>query len=66
MDEWELFDLQNDPNEMFNIYNEVDVSLVDELKSKLIDLQKKYQDDQSLEEMKKMTDTVIKRSYKGI
>ena len=66
MDEWELFDLQNDPNEMHNIYNQADDSLKVKLKAKLIELQKKYRDDQSLMEMKLMTDTVIKRSYKGL
>ena len=49
MDEWELFDLQNDPNEMYNIYNQADDSLKVKLKAKLIELQK-YRDDQSLME----------------
>ena len=65
MDEWELFDLQNDPNEMHNIYNQVDDTLKIKLKSKLIQLQEKYGDNQSLTEMKLMTDTLIERSYKG-
>jgi arylsulfatase A-like enzyme len=65
MDEWELYDLENDPNEMTNIYNDVENdSLIKVLKEKLGDLQLNYGDNKSISEMKLMTDTVIARSYK--
>ena len=63
MDEWELYDINNDPNEMNNIYNESSQELISNLKAKLKELQIEYKDDGSLEEMKLMTDTVIKRVY---
>ena len=63
MDEWELYDINNDPNEMNNIYNESSQELISNLKAKLKELQVEYKDDASLEEMKLMTDTVIKRVY---
>ena len=63
MDEWELYDLENDPNEMNNIYNEASNEIISELKSKLKSLQIEYKDDFTIEEMKVMTDTVIKRAY---
>ena len=65
MDEWELYDLENDPTEMSNIYNDVENdSLIKVLKQKLVDLQENYGDNKSISEMKLMTDTVIARSYK--
>jgi hypothetical protein len=63
MDEWELYDINNDPNEMNNIYNESSPELISNLKSKLKEIQIEYEDDASLEEMKLMTDTVITRVY---
>ena len=63
MDEWELYDLENDPQEMNNIYNEAPEKLILDLKQKLDDIKKDYKDDYSIEEMKVMTDTVIKRVY---
>ena len=63
MDEWELYDLENDPQEMNNIYNEAPETLILDLKQKLDDIKKDYKDDYSIEEMKVMTDTVIKRVY---
>jgi hypothetical protein len=63
MDNWELFDLENDPNEMNNIYSEASNDLIDKLKSRLVELKKEYKDDFSLEQMKLMTDTVIQRVY---
>ncbi len=45
IDYWELFDLQNDPDEMKNIYNEMkDTKLVKDLKEELAYLRKKYKD----------------------
>ena len=63
MDNWELYDLENDPNEMNNIYGESSEELITSLKSKLNDLKKEYKDEFTLDEMKLMTDTVIKRVY---
>ena len=63
MDEWELYDLENDPQEMQNIYHDAPEDLVADLKSKLAELRSEYRDDGSMEEMKLMTDTVIKRVY---
>jgi hypothetical protein len=63
MDEWELYDLEADPNEMNNIYADAPELLVNELKTELDSLREFYQDDQTLEEMKLMTDTVIMRVY---
>jgi len=45
IDAWELYDLQNDPKEMNNMYNKLeDATLVKELKSKLQELRELYQD----------------------
>ena len=63
MDEWELYDLENDPQEMNNIYKTASDSLVEFLKTKLSESQKNYMDNGSLEEMKLMTDTIITRIY---
>ena len=63
MDEWELYDLKTDPNEMNNIYSDAPQDLIDSLKKELEALRKEYKDDDSLEQMRRMTDTVIKRVY---
>ena len=63
MDQWELYDLLKDPEELNNIYQEASAELINELKGKLKDLQVEYKDDISIENMKVMTDTVIKRVY---
>ncbi|MFL2578460.1 MAG: sulfatase [Parvicellaceae bacterium] len=63
MDEWELYDLEKDPNEMNNIYKDASEELITELKTQLKSLQVEYNDDFSIEEMKVMTDTVIQRAY---
>jgi arylsulfatase A-like enzyme len=63
MDEWELYDLERDPNEMDNIYKDASEELITELKTQLKSLQIEYNDDFSIEEMKLMTDTVIQRAY---
>ena len=65
MNEWELFDLDNDKDELNNLYGTDGYSdITEDLKEKLKKLQSKYKDDMSLEEMRKMTDTRIKRVYK--
>ena len=63
MDEWELYDLEADPNEINNIYAEASPELIESLKKELEALRKEYKDDGSIEEMKRMTDTVIRRVY---
>ena len=63
MDEWELYDLENDPLEMDNIYSTASDSLILSLKATLKDLQKEFKDDAGMDEMKQMTDTVIARVY---
>ena len=63
MDEWELYDLKNDPDEMNNIYSEAPAALIASLKLQLDSIKKEYQDDFSIDQMKLMTDTVISRVY---
>jgi arylsulfatase A-like enzyme len=64
MDEWELYDLNSDPNEMNNLYaNPKYKKLIKQLKKKLKALQVEYKDDMSLDEMRQMTDVVIERVY---
>ena len=63
MDEWELYDLETDPNEVNNIYKKVPASLILSLKEQLKSLQSEYKDDISMNKMKSMTDTVIRRIY---
>lgn len=49
IDKWELYDLQNDPTEMHNIYdNEEMQETVKELKKELVRLQELYQDTTAL------------------
>jgi hypothetical protein len=64
MDEWELYDLDNDPDEMNNLYGQLKYKkLTKLLKKKLKALQEKYKDDMSLDQMRKMTDIVVERVY---
>ena len=42
IDHWELYDLVEDPEEMHNIYEEADPSLIEDLKTRLKKLQDKY------------------------
>ena len=45
IDQWELYDLKNDPDEMKNLYsNPKQADLIKQLKEKLIDLRKQYND----------------------
>lgn len=49
LDEWELFDLENDPNEMHSVYGEEDYSeIVADLKKQLESLRQQYQDDDTI------------------
>ena len=63
MDEWELYNLNEDPHELNNMYASAPDSLIQRLKGELKALQEEFGDDQSLEDMKLMTDTVIARVY---
>ncbi len=45
IDQWELYDLDNDPDEMHNIYDTADPELIVELKTQLQDLQEQYGDE---------------------
>ena len=63
MDEWELYDMEADPQEMNNIYSESDPELVAGLKAELDSIRDLYGDNGSMEEMILMTDTVIARVY---
>jgi len=63
MDEWELYNLESDPTEMNNIYAQAPDTLIARLKSELHQLQIEFGDDQSLDRMRSMTDTVIARVY---
>ncbi len=44
IDHWELYDLEQDPQEVNNIYEEAGELLIQDLKSKLFDLQQQYGD----------------------
>ncbi len=56
IDVWELYDLENDPNELSNLYGKEDKKeLVKKLKKKLYKLQKESGDDVSLETMRSET-----------
>ena len=64
MDEWELYDLDNDPDEMNNLYGQPKYKKMTKLlKKKLKALQVKYKDNMSLDQMRKMTDIVVERVY---
>ena len=64
MDEWELFDIKSDKDELNNLYGlkEYD-EIISQLKVRLSELQAEYKDDMSLEDMRKMTRMRIKRVY---
>ena len=50
VEEWELYDRLNDPNEMTNVYNDPAYSeIVKDLKVKLADLRVKYKDSEELD-----------------
>ena len=64
MDEWELFDLVEDKNEMHNLYGKTGYEeITATLKQKIKALQVQYKDDMSLDEMRLMTDMVVERVY---
>ena len=46
--EWELYDMQNDPTEMHNIYHDpAHQNLIAQLKKELLQLKEKYEDEES-------------------
>lgn len=57
IDEWELYDLEKDPKEVKNVYNDPTYAdVVKELKAEITKLQKQYGDDQTLEQRRELTD----------
>ncbi|SNY99391.1 sulfatase [Flagellimonas pacifica] len=63
VDEWELYDLEKDPNEMNNVYaNPEYSSVVDQLKKELDALRKKYKDSPELD--RKFIDSYNKKKSK--
>tara|TARA_B100001146_G_scaffold35115_1_gene28522 strand:+ start:16 stop:906 length:891 start_codon:yes stop_codon:yes gene_type:complete len=51
VDEWELYDRINDPNEMINVYNNPDYKdVVEKLTEELYELRKKYKDSKELDQ----------------
>jgi hypothetical protein len=62
VDEWELYDLETDPNEMENVYDDPEYELVrNDLHEKLTELRASYKDSDSLtqsmleEDLKRIT-----------
>ena len=67
IDVWELYDLEKDPNQMNNIYNNTNyASTITELKVKLKNLMIKYENDKSLADFRKITDTDFGRIVDNI
>ena len=65
LDEWELYDLSNDPNEVNNIINNPEYNqLIINLKSRLSELKKEYNMNLSIDELRQMTDQRISRRYR--
>ena len=51
VDEWELYDRKNDPNEMKNVYNDPNyIDIVESLSDELYELRKKYKDSKELDQ----------------
>jgi len=52
IDEWEMYDLENDPSEMNNLYNSTDYEGIQEqLHLRLSELREQYGDSDSLDQM---------------
>ena len=65
LNEWEFFDLENDPNELNNlIENPAYEEVIKNLKVRLDELKKEYKMDLSTDELRKMTDIRINRRYR--
>ena len=58
IDVWELYDLEKDPDQMSNIINDPEYEpIIADLKVQLKTLMQKYDDDKSMDEFRKITDT---------
>ncbi|QTD37401.1 sulfatase [Polaribacter batillariae] len=58
IDVWELYDLEKDPQQMHNVISDPQyTNVVANLKIQLKDLMKKYENDKSLADFRKITDT---------
>jgi len=67
IDVWELYDLEKDPNQMNNIYNDPNyANVISELKVKLKNLMVKFEDNKSLVDFRKITDTDFGRIVDNI
>ena len=67
IDVWELYDLEKDPSQMNNIYEDPNYNtVVTELKVKLKNLMVKYENDKSLVDFRKITDTDFGRIVDNI
>lgn len=67
IDVWELYDLEKDPSQMNNIYSDPNyASTIAELKVKLKNLMIKYENDKSLVDFRKITDTDFGRIVDNI
>ena len=67
IDVWELYDLEKDPSQMNNIYSDPNyTSTIAELKVKLKNLMIKYENDKSLVDFRKITDTDFGRIVDNI
>lgn len=57
IDQWELYDLQSDPNELNNLIdNDKYANIIPNLKSELYNLKKNYGNNLSLEELRFISD----------
>ena len=57
IDQWELYDLQSDPNELNNLIdNDKYADIISNLKSKLYNLKRNYGNNLSLEELRFISD----------
>jgi arylsulfatase A-like enzyme len=50
-DEWEMFDLEEDPDELTNIYETASAELVSTMKQKLEDIREYYEDDSNVSQL---------------
>jgi len=65
MENWELYDLKTDPNEMFNLYGVQSYdSIITALKVRLEELKIAVKMDKNIDELREMTAVQIKRLYK--
>ena len=67
IDVWELYDLEKDPGQVNNIYNNPNYAeVITELKFKLNNLMVKFEDNKSLADFRKITDTDFGRIVDNI